>query len=129
VPQAGRRNEHDEYNRMSDKNTPNISVAGTPAPVTVKPTKKKAPYPFWLGGVAASIAASITQCVLCDNIWIMGSFLVTFVQLPGLLSSFPISRLVLYHRLLTRNSVMLYVDGLMAQSSGFDKSSPSSFWR
>lgn len=51
-------------NRMSDKNPQNIAAATTPAPVAVMPAKKKkAPYPFWLGGVAASIAASITQCV------------------------------------------------------------------
>jgi len=29
--------------------------------IPAKPTPKKAPYPFWLGGVAATIAASITH--------------------------------------------------------------------
>ncbi|KAG8753151.1 hypothetical protein FRC14_006375 [Serendipita sp. 396] len=36
----------------------------TASPALVPPKKKKKePYPFWLGGVAASIAASITQYV------------------------------------------------------------------
>ncbi|OSC98886.1 mitochondrial carrier [Trametes coccinea BRFM310] len=35
-----------------------VNVAETPA---VAPPKKKKPYPFWLGGVAATIAASITH--------------------------------------------------------------------
>ncbi|KIM30832.1 hypothetical protein M408DRAFT_327792 [Serendipita vermifera MAFF 305830] len=46
---------------MSDKKIENFSATGTTAPVVVAPKKKKAPYPFWLGGVAASIAASITH--------------------------------------------------------------------
>lgn len=50
---------------MSDKPQQNVSAVNTPAPiVSVTPAKKKKEvYPFWLGGVAASIAASITQCV------------------------------------------------------------------
>ncbi|KDQ08046.1 hypothetical protein BOTBODRAFT_59592 [Botryobasidium botryosum FD-172 SS1] len=42
--------------------SPVIADAGVPAAITpVKPNPKKKPYPFWLGGVAASIAASITH--------------------------------------------------------------------
>ncbi|KAK7689679.1 hypothetical protein QCA50_007474 [Cerrena zonata] len=37
-------------------------AAATKLPVSVpKPAKKKQPYPFWLGGMAATIAASITH--------------------------------------------------------------------
>lgn len=46
---------------MSDKPQQNVSAVNTPAPLVTPPKKKKAPYPFWLGGVAASIAASITH--------------------------------------------------------------------
>lgn len=38
----------------------------SPAPAAQVPTSvigKKKPHPFWLGGVAATIAASITQYV------------------------------------------------------------------
>lgn len=38
--------------------------SSAPATLTPPPAPlKKQPYPFWLGGVAATIAASITQCV------------------------------------------------------------------
>ncbi|KAL4251174.1 mitochondrial carrier family protein [Abortiporus biennis] len=44
---------------MSTTTVQSVSVA---APVsTPKPAVKKQPYPFWLGGVAATIAASITH--------------------------------------------------------------------
>ncbi|CAG7853405.1 Mitochondrial dicarboxylate carrier AltName: Full=Solute carrier family 25 member 10 [Serendipita indica DSM 11827] len=50
---------------MSDQrptaNAQTFSATGTTAPVIPPPKKKKQPYPFWLGGVAASIAASITH--------------------------------------------------------------------
>lgn len=36
-------------------------VPPAPAQAVAKPTKAKKPYPFWLGGVAATIAASITH--------------------------------------------------------------------
>ncbi|KAJ4475477.1 mitochondrial carrier domain-containing protein [Lentinula aciculospora] len=39
--------------------TPN--PPSTPTQVSSMPAKKKEPYPFWLGGVAATIAASITH--------------------------------------------------------------------
>jgi hypothetical protein len=45
------------------KEQQNLSAVGTTAPIVTPLKKKKAPYPFWLGGVAASIAASITQYV------------------------------------------------------------------
>jgi dicarboxylate transporter 10 len=48
---------------MSDERpkAQNFSATGTTAPIIPLPKKKKQPYPFWLGGVAASIAASITH--------------------------------------------------------------------
>ncbi|KII85649.1 hypothetical protein PLICRDRAFT_44983 [Plicaturopsis crispa FD-325 SS-3] len=41
---------------------PQINVQDPAAPLTTQPPPKKSqPYPFWLGGVAATIAASITH--------------------------------------------------------------------
>jgi len=48
---------------MTDKPQQTVSTVNTPAPIVTAPKNKtkKQPYPFWLGGVAASIAASITH--------------------------------------------------------------------
>lgn len=41
--------------------SPGPPSPATPIPPSSAPTPKPKPYPFWLGGVAASIAASITH--------------------------------------------------------------------
>lgn len=45
---------------MASNSQAQLSVDPSPTPIPAGPPKPK-PYPFWLGGVAASIAASITH--------------------------------------------------------------------
>ncbi|ELU45262.1 hypothetical protein AG1IA_00713 [Rhizoctonia solani AG-1 IA] len=55
----------------------------SPKPPIVQATMpKKRPYPFWLGGVAASIAASITQYVHFSHLKNLNKFLTCAINSP-----------------------------------------------